>query len=178
MYFPKNGIACNGKKPRFLLISPDGVSSVVAGSPETREIYSMLDQCLASVYNAGPTLIQHCVDVSCLLGWVSLMWYWVLIDDIDSGFYISKMASAGYNLTNGSQSPHRLREVMRKLLLCPQLCPRRILGLIASDRLIPILMLLKRGNIIAIKRLQLLFIYFCCRPDLLHSDNRLCIVAY
>ena len=28
----------------------------------------MLDQCWASVVDGGPTLVQHWVDVSCLLG--------------------------------------------------------------------------------------------------------------
>ena len=33
---------------------------------QARDIDSMLGQCWASVYDAGPTLVQHWVDVSCL----------------------------------------------------------------------------------------------------------------
>ena len=32
----------------------------------------MLDQCWATVYDAGPTLVQHLVGVSCLLGYADL----------------------------------------------------------------------------------------------------------
>ena len=35
---------------------------------QTRHIYSMLDQCWPTVYDDGPTLVKHWVDVSCLLG--------------------------------------------------------------------------------------------------------------
>ena len=37
-------------------------------SQQTRDIDLMLDQCWATVYDAGPTLVQHWVDVSCLPG--------------------------------------------------------------------------------------------------------------
>ena len=30
--------------------------------------YTRLDQCWSTIYDAGPTLVQHCVDVSYLLG--------------------------------------------------------------------------------------------------------------
>ena len=35
---------------------------------QTRDIHPMLDQCWATVYDAGPALIQHCVDISRLVG--------------------------------------------------------------------------------------------------------------
>ena len=35
---------------------------------QTRHIDSMLDQCWPNVLDGGPTLAQHWIDVSCLLG--------------------------------------------------------------------------------------------------------------
>ena len=35
---------------------------------QTRDIQPMLYQCWSTVYDAGPTLVHHWVDVSCLLG--------------------------------------------------------------------------------------------------------------
>ena len=35
---------------------------------EIRHIYPMFDQCWPTVYDAGPTLVKHWVDVSCLPG--------------------------------------------------------------------------------------------------------------
>ena len=35
-------------------------------SQQTRYVDPMLDQCWASVYDGGPALVQHWVDVSCL----------------------------------------------------------------------------------------------------------------
>ena len=40
-------------------------------SQQTRYIHPILDQCWSTVYDAGPTLVQYWVDVSCLLGWAS-----------------------------------------------------------------------------------------------------------
>ena len=37
-------------------------------SQQTQDIDPMLDQCCATVYDAGSTLVQHWVDVSCLPG--------------------------------------------------------------------------------------------------------------
>ena len=37
-------------------------------SQQTRDIDPKLDQCWATVYDAGPTLVQHWGDVSCLPG--------------------------------------------------------------------------------------------------------------
>ena len=34
----------------------------------TRHTYPMFDQCWPTVYDVGPTLTQHCFNVSCLLG--------------------------------------------------------------------------------------------------------------
>ena len=39
-----------------------------ATTQQTRDIDRMLDQCCASVVDAGTTLVQHSVDVLCLLG--------------------------------------------------------------------------------------------------------------
>ena len=41
-------------------------------SQQTRYINPMLAQCWPTVYDAGPTLDQHWVDVSCLLGYATL----------------------------------------------------------------------------------------------------------
>ena len=41
-----------------------------ADSQLTRDIDTMLGQCWTIVYDAGPTLAQHCINVSCLLGYV------------------------------------------------------------------------------------------------------------
>ena len=41
--------------------------SIQEAAQKIRDIYLMLDQCWASVYDAGPALVQHWVDVSCLL---------------------------------------------------------------------------------------------------------------
>ena len=38
------------------------------GSQQTRDIDTMLEQCWSTVYDGCPTLIQHCVDVLCLMG--------------------------------------------------------------------------------------------------------------
>ena len=35
---------------------------------QTRHIYPMFDQGWPTVYDVGPTLVKHRVDVSCLLG--------------------------------------------------------------------------------------------------------------
>ena len=42
--------------------------SYVVYTQQTRDIDLMLVQCWATVYDAGPTLDQHRVDDSCLLG--------------------------------------------------------------------------------------------------------------
>ena len=36
-------------------------------SQQTGDIDPVLDQCWATVYDAGPTLVQHWVDVSCVM---------------------------------------------------------------------------------------------------------------
>ena len=60
--------ACEGK----VLISRGEetcyLSENLEPTQQTRDIDPMLDQCWSTVYDAGPTLIQHRVDVSCLLG--------------------------------------------------------------------------------------------------------------
>ena len=40
-------------------------------SQQTRQINAIFDQCWHTVYDAGPTLVKHWVDVSCLLSWYS-----------------------------------------------------------------------------------------------------------
>ena len=40
---------------------------VAAGSQQTRHIYPMFDQCWPTVYDVGPTLVKHWIEVSCLL---------------------------------------------------------------------------------------------------------------
>ena len=37
-------------------------------SQQTRHNYPMFDQCWPNVVDGGPTLVEHWVDVSCLLG--------------------------------------------------------------------------------------------------------------
>ena len=43
-------------------------ASIEPTSQQTRHIYPMFVQCWPTVYDAGPTLLKHWVDVSCLLG--------------------------------------------------------------------------------------------------------------
>ena len=38
-------------------------------SQQTRDLHPMLVQCWPTVYDVGPTLKQHWMSVSCLLGW-------------------------------------------------------------------------------------------------------------
>ena len=47
-------------------------------SQQTRHIDPMLDQCLANVVDGGPTVIQHWVDVACLLGYDAVWTEWQL----------------------------------------------------------------------------------------------------
>ena len=49
------------------------MSSIVMTDPaqKTRDVHQMFVQCWASVVEGGPTLIQHLVNVSCLLGGIS-----------------------------------------------------------------------------------------------------------
>ena len=42
-------------------------------SQQTRHIDLMLNQRWPTVYDGGPTLVQHCVGASCLLGAVSVI---------------------------------------------------------------------------------------------------------
>ena len=60
------GLARQYSCPRFnqSLRKPDKTTQ------PTRDIYPLLDQCWATVNDAGPTLVQHWVDVSCLLGMI------------------------------------------------------------------------------------------------------------
>ena len=44
----------------------------------TPDVVPMLFYCLTAVFNFGPTLKQHWVNASCLLGW---QWYWQGVDE-------------------------------------------------------------------------------------------------
>ena len=55
--YPKHNAAAEGK-----------MQSATSLNQQTRDFDPMLDHCWASVVNGGPTLVQHFVDVSCLLG--------------------------------------------------------------------------------------------------------------
>ena len=79
-YIPANtGCSTNvvvmlGQRPRrWAIIKSALVKRVVfagcaASCQKTRDIEPMLGQCWPSVYDAGPTLTRHWLDVSCLLG--------------------------------------------------------------------------------------------------------------
>ena len=45
---------------------------------QRRDVHPLLDQKRASVYDAGPTMIQHWMNVSCLLG--AALRRWPVID--------------------------------------------------------------------------------------------------
>ena len=46
------------------------VGSSTVGSQQKRHIYPMFDHCWPTVYDVGPTVVKHWIDVSCLLGGV------------------------------------------------------------------------------------------------------------
>ena len=45
-------------------------SAILLTTQQTRHIYPMLDQHWPTVYDIGPTLVKHWIDVSCLLDMV------------------------------------------------------------------------------------------------------------
>ena len=52
--------------PQICLVN---CSSFLIASQQTRDIEPLLVQCWSTVYDAGPTLNQQWLNVSCLLGW-------------------------------------------------------------------------------------------------------------
>ena len=50
-------------------ISPQGLNCNGEGAQQRRGIYPMLFQCWPTVFDAGPTLKQHWVSATSLLGW-------------------------------------------------------------------------------------------------------------
>ena len=57
---------CDGKGPREM--NRDSGGGGETPDQQTRQIYTMFDQCLSNVIDGRPTLVKHWVDVSCFLG--------------------------------------------------------------------------------------------------------------
>ena len=53
---------------------------------QTGDIDPMLNQCWSTVHDAGPTLVQHCVDVSYLLGQKCISEYYFMSRFADYDF--------------------------------------------------------------------------------------------
>ena len=83
-------------------------------SQQTRQIYPMLDQCWTTVYDVGPTLVKHWVDLSCFLS-IDHHWAAILIKNITTlvyytGLAINKITSKQIICTNlSSKLVQRLR---------------------------------------------------------------------
>ena len=71
----------------------------VPTSQQTRDIEPLLDQCWSTVYDAGPTLIQQWLNVSCLLTWHSRNGYLCIIEDNGSA-HINQSIQQGSLQTN------------------------------------------------------------------------------
>ena len=62
---------------------------------QTRDIHPMLDQCWATVYDAGPALIQHCVDIILTFGG----------EQVGSRASFIKRRQTNWVFVGGAQSP-------------------------------------------------------------------------
>ena len=95
---------------------PNAESLAQPLASETRDIDPMLDQWGSTVYDGGPTLDQHWVDVSCLSGRYS-QWLWLSVE-LDRHSYTPSF--------NEAQTPIPFNSTPRNNMNIDRLCVNKI----------------------------------------------------